>query len=288
MAICTTAELANLGISRCTGMPQMPKSFIKTAANFRATPVQAVDPAFWQAAIMAGKAERVYKFPDFVNFEDVSEEAIYQQTPLADLFVRPGKYMFRFHIVEGLCTHRAMFTHNGGNARIWMWDIANNLLATELVDGDFAGLNVSLINLEKIKFSDGSVASTSPLYVVLKDSNEIDKNGVLIPADFVGELNRLTDVELTIPVTPATSATAIPVTVKNACDGTDVSGLVLADFVLLTAAGVAQTITSVTESNGVYTINGTAFVDGTLNLVAPAALTVEAYESLAAVAVNVP
>src|ERR1041384_3307022 len=144
--ICSTGDKKNLGINRCVTMPQLPKQIITTPMGFEVTPLQAVDPTFWQTAITAGKATRIYVWPTVKSYENVSEEAVYEDTPLSSEFVRPGKYIFRLMFNDGLCTHRAMFSHNGGNQRIWFLDINNNLLGTEKANGNYAGLTVQLLN----------------------------------------------------------------------------------------------------------------------------------------------
>lgn len=283
--ICATGEKKNLGVNRCTTMPQLPKQIITTPMGFEVTPLQAVDPVFWQTAITAGKATRIYVWPTVKSYENVSEEAVYEDTPLSSEFVRPGKYIFRLMFNDGLCTHRAMFTHNGGNQRIWFLDINNNLLGTEKANGNYAGLTVQLLNTEKLIMSDGSVSTKTPVYIVLADSNEIDKAGVIFPASFVPQLERLTDVELTIL---DASATEVDVTVSNFCDGTELLGLLTADFIFLDAAGDPQTITAAASPDGSsYILTGTGLETGTLTLRAPALLTVKAYEAVAPVVVTI-
>lgn len=284
--ICSTGEKKNLGINRCVTMPQLPKQIITTPMGFEVTPLQAVDPTFWQTAITAGKATRIYVWPTVKSYENVSEEAVYEDTPLSSEFVRPGKYIFRLMFNDGLCTHRAMFTHNGGNQRIWFLDINNNLLGTEKANGNYAGLTVQLLNTEKLILSDGSVSTKTPVYIVLADSNEIDMTGIIFPAPFVSQLERLTDVELTVIGTP--SDTEVTVTVSNFCDGTEVMGLLTADFIFLDAAGDAQTITAAPSADGSsYILTGTALETGTITLRAPSLLTVKAYESVGPVAVTI-
>jgi hypothetical protein len=283
--ICSTGEKKNLGINRCVTMPQLPKQIITTPMGFEVTPLQAVDPTFWQTAITAGKATRIYVWPTVKSYENLSEESVYEVTPLSSEFVRSGLYIFRMFFNDGLCTHRAMFTHNGGNQRIWLLDINNNLLGTEKSNGNFAGLTVQLLNTEKLILSDGSVSTKTPVYIVLADSNEIDKAGIIFPAPFVPQLERLTDVELTIV---DASATEVNVTVSNFCDGTEVMGLLTADFIFLDAAGDAQTFTAAASADGSsYILSGTGLETGTLTLRAPSLLTVKAYESVGPVAVTI-
>lgn len=279
----------NLGLSKCDDLPQMPRGMITTPASFSLTAAQAADPdlalAALQDAIKNGLAARAYLWPKFVGMEDASEEAVYEETPLADIAVRDGKYRWRFHIKKSMCLHKAMFSHRGSGDRVFLLDNKNQLFGTELSNGNIAGFTMSLLHTEKLKISDGSVATKSPIYVVLEDTEEIDESGVLFDGNFVRELVPLTDVNLT--VSNPTSG-GFNVTVKRACDGVPVSGLVKADFVG-TGIGSISTVTETSSGSGVYAfVPTTVFADGSVNLVAAADLSIDAYESTGAATVNVP
>jgi len=126
----------NLGVTKCDRLPQLFRGMITTPLNFKITAANLATPALLQTALQtaieAGIANRIYLWPTFVGFESASEEAIYEETPLADLLVRDGKYRFRFHIKKNLCLHRAMFTHRGADQRVFFFDIENQLFGTEL------------------------------------------------------------------------------------------------------------------------------------------------------------
>lgn len=286
---CVVVE-KNLGVTRCTKLPALPRCIIETPLNFRFTAAQAIDSEFWQDAMLANSGVRVWLWPFFKGFEDKSEEAVYEENALADLLVRDGKYRFRFMIKEDLCLHKAMFTHRSqGSARVLIYDIENQLTFTETGTDEFAGFTTTLLNTEKLKISDGQVATKSPIYVVLADNKELDANGAIVPASFVNALLRLTDVDLTILAPIADDSVIVQVTAK--CDGTPISGLLPADFVFKKTDGTNQpALTGAAESpEGVYTLTtaGT-FVDGNVNLRAAALLTVQAYESTGSVLVNIP
>lgn len=288
MADCVVTK-KNLGVTRCTKLTQLPKGMVTTPDDFRFTAAQAVDPDFWQDALLAEAG--VYLWPLFVGFEDKSEEAIYETNALATIKVRNGRYQFGFSVKQDLCTHRAMHSHRANSGRVILWDLENQLTVTETGDDEFAGMTIQMLDTLKLKISDGSVSTKSPLYLVLADSEEIDAAGVIFDGGAaganIGSLNRLTDVTITLGTLTTTDVT-LSVTVS--CDGTPVLGLVAADFVFLkTSDGSAQAKTLVDHGEGSYTLHsGTAFVDGTVALVAPSALTVEAYEGQTPVLVNIP
>lgn len=295
--ICEDEPKKNLGVSKCNTLPQVFAEMITTPLSFKLTAAQAADPALaktaLQNALKSGLANRIYKWPEFSGFENVSEDAVYEETSLTDILVRAGKYRWRFSISKNLCMHKAMFSHNTrGNARVFFLDVDGNYFGTELSNGDVAGFRISLLNVEKLMISDGSVSTKSPVYVVLKDHKEIDKNGVQFDGSFAGELVPLSDVELEIQSSPAVTTDDFYVSVKVKCDGTPVSGLVVGDFEVTTALGVAQVPTAFEETSagsGIYHFTkSTDFVDGFVNLVAAADLTVDAFESTGAVALNIP
>lgn len=272
-----------LGVTRCNKLPAMPKSMIVTPIGFKFTAAQVASAtlmeAALQAAILAGEATRVHCWPNFVSFENISEDAVYEETPLAYLAVRDGNYRFRFSLKESLCLHKSMFTHRANSGRAFLFDVENQLIGTLDSDGNFYGFTIQLLHTEKMVISDGSVSTKSPIVLALADNKELDAEGALVDAPYVNTVDKLTDVELTI--VSATSS-EIVVDAKITCDGSALNGLVLADFVLLDDAGAAQSIATATEVDGRYTLTATTtFADGTLNLDDPDQLSIQAYEAQA-------
>jgi hypothetical protein len=277
-------EKKNLSISRCNNLPGLISGMITTPSDFELDPEDFATITAMQNAIIAAKGSRVYLWPSFKGFENVSEEAVYEETPLADLAVRDGKYRFRFHIVESLCLHKAMFTHRATSGRAFMFDLKGQIIGTEKANGKIAGVSLNLLNTEKLLLSDGSISTKTPVYVVLKDNLDIDERGVTIKSNWLNDLVPLSDVTLTVE---SASSTEVVVSVKTSCDGIPVNGLVDADFVLLDGSGAAQSIDSLTEDDGVYTLVGTGLVTGTVNLVSAANLSLTGFESTGAKAVTI-
>lgn len=287
----------NLGLSRCVKLPQMPRSMITTPLNFKFTPEQLATPAAFKTAlenaIVAGYANRVYLWPFFSGFENASEAAVYEENAYGSQAVRGGRYRFRFQITQDLCVHTAMYTHKTMTGRVFVYDNENQLIGTTDEDGNFYGFTIGLLNPENLILSDGTVATKSPVYVVLADPAELNKNGALIDASFINTIDRLTDVELTKGAGVATTSLVF-LKVAAMCDGTIIEGLVLADFTLTSAAGVDKTadITGVTWNAATeqYELASTAnFVAGdVIGLVAPADLSIKAYEAPSKYTVVIP
>jgi|SRR5688572_3155823 len=293
---CTVEQKQNLGLSDCNEFPDLMNGGIETDSDFvipaatLASGAAAV-LAYLQAALLSTTA-RIYYWPPFASFENISEEAVYQDSPLRYRRVRDGNYRFRFGISENLCLHKAMYTHRRTNGRWFPTFQSGYLMGTSLSNGDMAGFSIAMLNTEKLKFNDGSVASESPIVVALANNIELDKNGAMFDAStFISELYRIVDVNVT--VVTITDAGDIDVLVATDCDETGVSGLLVADFTYLNAAGVAVTISTAVESStvpGQYKLTQASdlFVDGTVNIRSAALLTVKAYESTGAAAVNIP
>lgn len=282
MATCDVTKL-NLGVSRCNNLPQLFSGMFTTPLGFKIpfatiqSGAAAIQLYLQNAMVDPDSSKRIYLWPNFVGFEDAKEDAVYEETPLSDLKVRDGKYRWRVMVQTDLCIHRAMSSHNGGNQRIIFYDVENQMFGMDNEAGDFMGFTVSLLNTEKLMISDGSVATKTPIYIVLKNSKQVDRTGVLMAVDFIDDLVKLTDVQLTVIGT--STATQIKVSVKVSCDATTVLGLVVGDFIKLSALGVSQAITSLTEVNGVYTLVGSGWTTGTLKLTSPDLLSIQGYES---------
>lgn len=287
---CETVLKKNLGLSRCK-LPSVLKGMIELPAGTAITPANFISRDAWRTMLLAAYGSRAYLWPWFKMFEDQSEEAVYEQTALASMKVRDGQYRFRFGIQESLCLHTGLYTHNsqGGDVDVVMIDMENNFIGTVDEDDNIRGFSVDLLNVEKLKFSDGGVGTKSPLYLCLRDNKELDVNGVMYKNNFVNQLYRIVDVDLAIVATSGDDS--FDVTVLAHCDGTPIQGLLLADFVVLNGAGADQAPTSSTPDPNIpgrYRIaKANALVDGTVNLRAASALTVKAYESTGAVTLDV-
>lgn len=285
---CGTDVARPIGKSKCVKLPKLFKQMIKTPADFFLTEAQLADRALLKTALQnllkANEEERGFLFPTFSNIpENASEATIYVESALGTRKARDGNYRFRHFISKSLCTHRAMFTHATSEGRIIYRDVENNILLTKDSDGNYRGVTLDFFNPEKLKLSTGDDLTESPIYVALSDNLEIDKQGYLFDVgSLFSELEPLTEVDVSVNI--AVAGTTLDVTVTNACDGTPISGLAAADFIVTTTAGVVQVPTTVaTEigTTGVYRIiKSTNFVDGFVNLKPSDTLSLDAYEQV--------
>lgn len=284
---CTTSK-KNLNKSKCSKLPTLPKLMITTGDDFKLAPADYATEAALQLAlqnaIKAGIASRIWLWPAFSNVEDLSQEAQYLDTPLNLIPVRDGQYRYKLHISKNMDVHKAMKSHRALNeGRAFLFDLDNQLFGNEDAAGNVYGHKIAMLHTEKLKLSDGTNPTSSAVYLCLADNEEIDDAGVVLEAPIVNKLTPLTDLKIT--VAGAFAAASFKVDVKQKADGTPVSGLLLADFVLYNAdktiTQVIQTVVEDANIPGRYTITSPGadlFEDGVLTLRAPSLLTVSAYE----------
>jgi hypothetical protein len=297
MAAQCSTDKSNLALSKCNKLPKLIKGMIETPADFSFSPADIASAAAFKTALQAlliedAQADRGYLWPFFFSFENNSEETVFEETPLGRRAVRDGQYRFNFNISENICLHKAMFSHRTTQGRVFLIDSDNQILGTVDTDGNFLGFTISMVHTGKFIFNDGSVVTKSPIFVDLLDNTELDRDGEILSGDIgkvINQVIRLADATLEIVGTP--SATTIVVDVYAECDGTEIAGLVTADFTLTDDDNGASHAFTAAESStipGRYTLTGTSFEDSHVNLVGPTALTIKAWESTGSVAVNVP
>lgn len=282
---CEEVIKKNLGLSRCKlpamllGMITLPAGTEITAANFQSL-------AAWRSLTLNPYSTRAYLWPWFRSQENLSEETVYESTPLSTMKVRDGRYQWRVSLKESLCLHTKLYTHNSeGDVDVILIDVEGNFIGTVADSGNIKGFSIDLINAEKLLLSDGTVSTKTPIYISLRDNKEMDINGVMYKNTFAGQIYRITDVEIT-DVSHTLDDERV-VDFKTACDGIGVTGLLAADILVLNAAGVSvgAVTTAVEDANvpGRYTLTkaNSFVVGGSVTLRAAASLTVKPYEGIA-------
>lgn len=280
---CTINTQKNIALSNCNEFPTLLSGMFETPDNFVIPLATAQSPtllkAYLQAAMLAPIGSRIYWWPDFDTVTDEQEATTYQTGPLGIRETNPGRYQWLFGITQNLCLHKAMFTHKKRKGGVLLLDFDGNMIASFNSAGDVKALSIALLNPEKLKISDGSVATESPIKLALRRHKELDLTGAMIDvSSFLDELVRLTDV--TVTITNATT-TVLTVSVKQSCDSTPVIGLITTDFVAKVTAGTVQTQTSFADNgDGTYTLTkSTNWATGTLTLKPAATLSLTGYEA---------
>ena len=293
MAVSCAGNVLNLGASVCKKAPKVIKGIIKTSEAYTITAILAASATQWQTDIKDTINARIYLFPQWAkSFEDISSEQALEETPLAVMESTPGQHRWNLGFKENLELHKAMYSHRNTEGRIFLIDIDNQIIGTSLDEGvTLKGFLLDNLLTQKLKVSDGTVSTKTIVGVYLADNTELDERGFMVDAPFVNSLIPLTSAVITIAASPVPSSTAFNFSVASALDGTPVIGLVQADLLFLDAAGDNQdsTIDTVTEpaDDGSYVVAGTAMATGSLSLVLPSALTLDAWESTGAQTVTV-
>lgn len=278
-------DLQNLGTSKCKEIPKLLKGWITTSDDYTITAALAETSAQWQTDIKADINNRIYLWPQWgKSFEDVSSEQVVEETPLATMSASPGNHRWKLGFTENLELHKAMYSHRNTGGRVFPIDIENKIISTSDDDGvTLKGLLIDNVLTEKLKLSDGTVATKTLVGMYTADNTDLDQRGFMTKAPFVNSLIPLTSVVITVAASPVPSATTWNMSVASALDGVPIIGLTQTDFLFLTAAGANQdsTITTILEplDDGDYVVTGVAMVTGTINLVLPSVLSLDAYES---------
>jgi hypothetical protein len=257
-------QKANLGQNRDQIMPGFIIGMITTPTNFKISSANLQSDTLIQASLQAlinapSKSNRGYFWPLFKKVDNISKESVYDENLLGKIPVYDGVYNFKCYLYEGIAFHDTIWTHRGGNMRVFLLDNQNLIWGMDDDTGGFQGYTVGNINTEKLNISDGKNASYSVIDLSLSNNLELDRDGIAYSAKNVGFLTRLA--ELNVAQIGNTTATAMVIKVTTQ-DGIGLTGLVAADFILNTAAGVAVTITSATPvatNQGAYTLAGTTF-----------------------------
>jgi hypothetical protein len=293
----------NLGKTKCTAMPKLFKRVIEVPLGWYLDVADYATAAAlkikMQALLKNPISSRGYLYPPFVGAPvNNSEESSYETTPFGRIPIRDGQRRYKHFINAGLCVHKALQSHRKVNdGAVIYQDVDNQLLLTEpFGDGKLYPLTLALLWTEKMEIDGtGDASSKSPFVVDLADSKEIDKYGVLIDGSIVNSLFPLTDATIKLTDGDAFAAAEFFVDVFQSCDKQPILGLELADFLFLGADGITvQVIDSADEDAnhpGRYHIvapGGNLFEDGTLTLVAPSALSIDAYEVDEPLVVNIP
>ena len=262
-----------IGVSDCKVLLQYLKGFAVTDKDYTLTAADAADGVKWQSEIAEGN---ITLFPTWAfSYENISSDAITEESPMSMIEVHPGNYRLKFSFVTDIKQHNAIYSWNNSGGRAFLIDTVNEIWGTSQDDGaNLRGYLLDRIHVEKLQLNDGTVVSKTIVNLYFSDNTELDLRGENIPAaSFVNGLIPLSSATLAISGTPsATEVIFTAVTTNNNAD-INISGLTLPDISLKDAAGVAQSgVSGLTESGvtpGLYTIAGTGLVTGTLELTIP-------------------
>jgi hypothetical protein len=140
-----------------------------------------------QALVILPSATRARPFGKFDNPEDKSEATVYETTKYGSkLFVRDGKYIWRFSIVGcGVGWLSSLQTLNQtASQKIIFADSANVVFGTKstAVTGGMKGFSIENVEFEKWTMNDGSKTTGYYFEITLANPEELNKgNCVFLP-----------------------------------------------------------------------------------------------------------
>ena len=251
----------------------------------------ALPKAAWDALV---QSKDIIPMEEAMLVENQKTDTGYEETSLGTAFTNEGKDIFKYNITSNLDLHSKIRSlNNSGYTKMFEVYSSGVIVGTKTADADtIYPLSIALMRVESWIQPEEGVTGKTPIRVQLEDMREKNDNPVLVvPTWNVFRLNPLTNVQLQVVSASATSVVVNAyVPHANLAFKNPVEGLVAADFLLTTAAGVVETIGGVTEDANVpgkYTITGTGLVTGFVNLKLPSLMTTKGFESVGQVAKTV-
>ena len=235
-------------------------------------------------------------FPPHLTLEDRSSGVVNEQTALGIKNVSQGTVEHALAIAANTDLYKRIETFKGSNEEfdVFYQTDTGKLIMRKNSDGTYGGFEMDFNNVENPNLNDGSVTAKATVHLSI-DPVQWREQAVSFKPDFSTlKLKALTDLIITI-VTQG--ATEITFTVKRTSDNEDIQNanpiynLAEGDFDLLDGTGSAQTIdtftTGTVSTSGVYTLAGTAFVSGTLDLKDSSLMATSGYDSSGAATVTI-
>lgn len=255
-----------------------------------ATGELALTKATWDTLV---QAEDIIPIPVAISTEPMNEGSVYEQTPLGSMWVRDGRMEVKYNINTNLDLHSKMRSLNGSEYTKVFYVYNSGLIAGTQTPSD-ATINpyeLALMHVEYHTDNDGTAGGKTPIFLSFEDAREFqDYPKFLQPTWNPLKLQALKNVQLEVVSASATSI-VVKAYIPHIKEGykNPVEGLVTADFLSTTAAGVVETIVATEDANvpGTYTLAGTGLVTGFVNLKKPSLMTTKGYKSTGAVAKTV-
>lgn len=247
--------------------------------------------ATYQTGIQAVIGTRYFPIPASVKQEFTPDEPVYEALSQgAEQYLYTNTSKDRFFIAANILTPKFVSNMNALNNGIWAcYPFTSNgfIRGKSTDDTKFLPMNCT-IRIEPQRKATDAEGAHLPYTVRFDDYKDWNENGAIVDPSFnpSTDLEGLLDVDIAVTGTP--SASEIIVDLTTNLNGIVVTGLVVADFLILKDNGDAQDPdTSVEDPAGTYTIAATGQVDGTISLQIPSAMTTEGYESNGAVEFDV-
>jgi len=275
------ATLGNTGLSNCLDNLGMDAMLVWTKESFEfANEAAAILEANWDSAI---NDQDIYPFPLFDAVEPAIEDNVKQDLPSGvSLFVREGKYGGKGTFQIALCNLAALRTFNEVQGRAFIVTGDGQVFGTSPDGAKFKGFKLSEFHVSKLGGTDGTTKRMVELDYQFKLPTEMADYPAVPVLDWDPlQLTGILDVTLTVT---SSAEGSVVVNVTRDCDGENVTGLVIGDFLVLASDGTTEmTPDSFGESGGgTYVLTYSAPVlpadTYTINLATPANQTTGGYE----------
>lgn len=237
--------------------------------------------ADWLTAI---KTKTVFPLPYIYEFDDNSEDDVFQETGLGvKIFIRDGKYIYQFRMDASIQTNIELQKFSGAKMRAFIIDSNGYIWGYSDDDTTIQGFSISSLKFGKKGTPAGDSKGWTPVDITFGDTRQLNDYGKILQPSFVAsDLTSLANVAVTVVGTP--TATEL---IVNVAQGTGVydstgsentipiAGIPEADFTIIKASdGAAQTADNFTDNgDGTYTFYFTGLVTGSVNLVSASSQT---------------
>ena len=238
--------------------------------------------------------ETMFISPYVYENEDASGESVMQEFAGGDsLKVREGNTAEKLKLFLSVADMVKLQSYKNKTWRMFVIDANGNILGTSPDGTVFKGFELTTFDVDKMNLTSGDVKRMIPIYYKMREPSEWSAKGVCLqPTKLTTDswdptnLDGLTDVALTVS---SSISTKIVVSAEAYLKGVKILGLdATTDWILITTAGEAQTISGVTDNDdGTYDLAGTALATGTLTLGASKDLSLDGYKSRGAVDVTI-
>lgn len=279
----------NTGISQfCQDIGPI-SGYIITPYNFELSENDIRDESKIIELIHANVSSRIYPFPQVASMTDNSEDTVFEELPLGNLFVKDGKVSIAFMHESSRYKHEALKSHSLQKVGVILIDQQGRMHGVR-EDNMFQSIKLQQFVVGRLMINDGSGAATkTTVTMVFADTNKWETSPAVVSGLdwFPNDLQGLTDLNLSV-VSGSVSTGGLVLEIKADKTGTPFNAagpsIPLNGDVVIKKAGVVQTITSLTASGGLNTIVATLTAGlHTIDLYPPAIMVTKGYESTGSV-----
>lgn len=262
----TTKAVKNTGSdTQCLTKPTVAYALGKSSQSFASVTAFRTKTA-WDTAKEAKDIVVLYSVE---RSELANVEATYFESRTRKIETKAARKGLKVTHLLGYCSHAALESYMDSDY-IYIYEFTEDGQIKGIVqeDGTVTGQLLSSFVVGPVNepVIEGD-PQTSVVDMVYYDARELTKSGAVVTPDFdVLKYKGIYPVTLTVEGTP--SATELKIRATYGCSDKKLTGLVLADFILKTAAGATQTPDSVSAGTGddvnLYTFVDTDLATGTI------------------------